>query len=185
MVDRLTRRKVLAACVPIAVLGATLTGCRNAAPGSSVATASPTTTTIAGPTILRRGDAGFMDEFEAATDRFLEASAQVQAQGRAALQAQAGVGVRDVYAELLTTTRQARAEYAALAPPPEVAPDLNRLLLALDRQTGGLEKVVRAIEAKDGTDLTTPLSEIAIGLDEMQAAQLAVRLKAQAESGPP
>ncbi len=124
----------------------------------------------ANPTSVARA---FSEAYREATDRFQERTEAAQARGRDALEA--GTGIREAYAAILSTTSAARDDYAALQPPPELKEDVDRLVDVLDRQVRSLEQVLAALDAGDESAADAPLQQMGALLGEMMMTQQTIQ----------
>jgi chromosome segregation ATPase len=155
------RRAVLLSTVLVLLLG---TGCSSDADSGDAAREQELETT-------------FKSAFSDISQQYRTSMAEVQGQGRAALQSQDRDKVLDVYRAMGDATAKSREQFSKLTPPGRIAEQFEALLDNLQQQKTALDSVVAAAQAEQDAPLTDGLQEFSALLVEFGTIQESIQTK--------
>ena len=102
-------------------------------------------------------EATFEPAFQEVSEQYRASMADVQGQGRAALESQDRQKVLDVYRALGDAAAESAKRFSALTPPARVEAQFNDLIANLEAQRKALDRVVAAAKAEQDGPLTEGL----------------------------
>jgi transcription initiation factor TFIID subunit TAF12 len=102
----------------------------------------------------------FAAEYTAITTQHQERVDGARTRGQDALE-EGPSAVLQIYRDLLTLSEDAQADYDGLTPPAELAPEHERLVENLGRQSNALRGILEAAQTEDDIALTANLEQLA------------------------